>query len=132
LADRVDFIGPALGAEKWRLYRQAAVFVLPSYSENLANTVLEAMAMECPVVVTPEVGLADVVVSHRTGVVSSGEPTALANAIRGVLDSPAEALVMGRNGRALVEARYSWSDIAAAMESAYCEIVGGNPESRRA
>ena len=50
---RVKFVGPVTGEEKWRLYRRAGAFVLPSYSENLANTVLEAMAVECPVIVTP-------------------------------------------------------------------------------
>lgn len=132
LTARVDFVGPAVGAEKWRLYRRATVFVLPSYSENLANTVLEAMAMECPVVITPEVGLAEMVERHETGVVSSGDPATLANAIRGVLEDPEKAVAMGRNGRTLVEERYSWDDIAAAMESAYCKIISGQLERVRA
>lgn len=123
VSQRVDFVGPVAGNEKWRLYRRASVFVLPSYSENLANSVLEAMAMECPVVVTPEVGLAEVVERYGTGVVTAGEPVGLANAIRTVLEDPERALMMGRKGRAIVEERYSWSDIAAAMECAYCQIV---------
>jgi glycosyltransferase involved in cell wall biosynthesis len=120
---RVKFVGPVAGEEKWRLYRQASVFVLPSYSENLANTVLEAMAVECPVIVTPEVGLAEVVERHRTGVVAAGEPASLANAVRAVLEDPKRALMMGRNGRRIVEEQYSWGDIAAAMECAYCQII---------
>lgn len=120
---RVEFLGAVEGDEKWLLYRRAGAFVLPSYSENLANTVLEAMAMECPVVITPEVGLAPVVVEHDTGVVSSGEPGSLARAIRGILGDPDRARGMGRNGRSVADRLYAWDTIAASMECAYHEIV---------
>ena len=123
IEDRVQFVGPVTGANKWRFYRKASVFVLPSLSENLANTVLEAMAMECPVVVTPQVGLADTVNRHGTGVVCPGEPGALADAIRNILNDTDAARLMGKRGRQLIEDAYGWKDIAAAMEQMYAEIV---------
>ena len=123
---RVRFIGSIAGDDKWQLYRRASVFVLPSLSENLANTVLEAMAMGCPVVITPEVGLADAVERHGTGVVSNGEPRALANAIGSILQDTQAARTMGEKGRRLVEKSYQWKDIAAAMERVYVEAVGAN------
>jgi glycosyltransferase involved in cell wall biosynthesis len=126
VSHRVEFLGAVEGDEKWLLYRRAGAFVLPSYSENLANTVLEAMAMECPVVITPEVGLAPVVVEHRTGVVSSGDPGSLASAMREVLGDPDRARTMGRNGRSVVDRYFSWGEIAASMESAYQEILGAH------
>lgn len=124
ISRRVEFVGRVEGADKWRLYRRAAAFVLPSLSENLANTVLEAMATECPVVITPEVGLAPVVTGHGTGVVCRGEPAVLADAIRGVLGDRGRARIMGRNGRRVTERFFSWGPIAASMESAYEEIIG--------
>lgn len=120
---RVEFLGPVSGAEKWRLYRRATVFVLPSHSENFANSVLEAMAMECPVVVTPEVGLAEIVERHDAGMVSSGDPASLAATIGAVVDNPERASVMGRNGRKVVEEQYGWDDMAAATEDAYRAIL---------
>lgn len=120
---RVEFAGPVEGDDKWQLYLQATVFVLPSYSENLANTVLEAMAMECPAVVTPEVGLAEVVEQHGAGVVCTGDPDSLADAIRSILENPVAASRMGRNGRAVVERQFRWDDIACDMETAYSDIV---------
>ena len=125
VASRVKFVGPVSGPAKWQLYRRATVFVLPSYSENLANTVLEAMAMECPVVVTPEVGLAEVVERHGAGIVSRGDPVSLATAIARLLEDRNAAKTMGQNGRSVVEEQYRWESIAASMESAYCEIVSG-------
>ena len=122
--NRVRFVGSMVGHDKWQLYRRASVFVLPSLSENLANTVLEAMAMRCPVVVTPEVGLADAVERHGTGLVCEDEPSALANAISYILKNTDAALSMGEKGRRLVEHSYGWGDIAAAMERVYAQIVG--------
>ncbi len=58
LADRITFTGPVHGAGKAALLTGAQLLVLPSYSENFGNVVLEAMAAGRPVVVTPEVGLA--------------------------------------------------------------------------
>ena len=66
IADRVRFLPrTVLGDEKEYLYRSARVFVLPSYSENFGNAILEAMQHGVPVVVTPEVGAADIV--HKAG-----------------------------------------------------------------
>ena len=69
MADRVQFVGPVHGAEKWQLIRAADVFALPSYNENFGNAVLEAMACGVPVVVTPEVGLAGAVRDAGAGLV---------------------------------------------------------------
>jgi len=98
--------------------------VLPSYSENFGNVVLEAMAVGTPVVVTPEVGLASEVESSGAGVVTSGDPPSLAAALRALLGDRAKREAMGRAGRAAVEARYSWDRVAAQMEEAYARISG--------
>src|SRR5258706_8280344 len=58
IADRIDFRGPVSGAAKEELLRTSTALVLPSLSENFGNVVLEAMAVEMPVIVTREVGLA--------------------------------------------------------------------------
>ena len=61
MAERICFLGPVDGEKKWELLTSAELLALPSYSENFGNVVLEAMAVGCAVVVTPEVGLASVV-----------------------------------------------------------------------
>src|SRR5262249_18805274 len=62
IGNRVRFLPRTiLGRDKEHLFALAQVFVLPSYSENFGNTILEAMLRGLPVVVTPEVGAAEVV-----------------------------------------------------------------------
>lgn len=111
VATRVEFLPPAYDADKWRLLRSARCFALPSYSENFGNAALEAMAAGCPVVVTPEVGAAEVVTASGGGLVTSGDPEALAAAIGALLADPAMLAEMAERGRG-VRTTHSWDAIA--------------------
>ncbi len=123
LADRVRFIGQVSDDDKWPLYRDALLFVLPSYSENFGNVVIEAMAMSCPVIVTPDVGAAAAVTEAGAGLVTSNEPAALAQAVNVLLGDPARRHAMGLRGAAAVRAHFSWDAVAAEMESLYVESL---------
>lgn len=118
-AGNVRFAGAVSGGAKATLLRQSAALVLPSISENFGNVVLEALAAGTPVVVTPEVGLAGDVEAAGAGVVTSNEPAALAAALRALLADRTTREEMGRRGRALVEARFTWERVAAEMEEHY-------------
>ncbi|HEV7516470.1 MAG TPA: glycosyltransferase [Thermoanaerobaculia bacterium] len=124
VAERVLFLGPVHGADKAALLRGAAVLVLPSYSENFGNAVLEAMAAGCPVVVTPEVGLAGVVRESGAGLVAAGDPATLGAALRELLDDPERRVEMGRRGEETAARRFGWGVIAERMEEAYSTVLG--------
>jgi glycosyltransferase involved in cell wall biosynthesis len=121
---RLVFLGPVHGAGKAALLAGADLMVLPSYSENFALVVLEAMAAGLPVVVTPEVGLAEAVRRHGAGLVVDGDPPLLAAALRGLLADEAGRSEMGRRGREGAR-DYSWPAVAARMEALYGEILAG-------
>lgn len=105
------------GTDKQALYAHARLFVLPSYSENFGNTVPEAMAQGCPVVVTTEVGAADLVVQSNGGVVTAGKQ--LADTLNVLLEDSDRLHAMGRAGKAWVEGHLSWASVASAMVLAY-------------
>ena len=121
---RVAFAGHLAGAAKYELLARAAVVAMPSINENFGNVVLEALSMETPVVVTPEVGLSDEIRQAGAGIVASGEPRALAAAIDELLRDPARRAEMGRRGRRMVEERFTWDRVAERMEAAYARILG--------
>ena len=123
LANRLTFTGPVHGAAKAALLTGAQLLVLPSYSENFGNVVLEAMAAGRPVVVTPEVGLAPVVTSTGAGLVAAGGPDSLSRAMATLLGNPALRLEMGQRGAQAVGERFSWPAVAAEMESLYESVV---------
>jgi glycosyltransferase involved in cell wall biosynthesis len=123
IADRVRFVGPVSDANKWAVYEHAEMFVLPSYSENFGNVVAEAMAMGCPVVVTPEVGLARFVTEARAGIIAEGEPMSLAGAIRKLHGDVQLRKDMGIAGRFAVEKSLSWTGVALQLETVYHDII---------
>lgn len=119
LGDRIMFVGPVGDTQKWALYAKAMMFVLPSYSENFGNVVAEAMIMGCPVVVTPEVGLAPLVSACGAGVVTHGDPANLAAVIRELQQDEVRRRLMGDRGRLAARRHLSWESVAGHMEQLY-------------
>jgi glycosyltransferase involved in cell wall biosynthesis len=123
IADRVHFLPrTVLGADKGHLYASAQQFILPSLSENFGNTVLEAMQHGLPVIVTPEVGAANIVREASAGLIVPGDPWSLSIAMRQLAETESMARAMGRAGRQHVLEHYSWARIAAEMESLYDKL----------
>lgn len=123
LSDRITFLGPVYGADKDYLLREAAAMVLPSYSENFGNVVPEAMAVSCPVVVTPEVGSSEIVLKYGGGLVVDGAPETFGKALQQLLSNPEQRAEIGAAGRKAVAEHLSWAFVAEQMETVYGEIV---------
>lgn len=123
--DRVLFPGPVYGAAKAEIYRRAALLVMPSYSENFGNVVLEAMAAGCPVVVTPEVGASTIVAESGGGLVVAGDPSLLADSVRVLLGDVALRREMGQRARDHILNQYSWDSVAGRMLEVYQEAMDG-------
>ena len=120
IADRLRILPrTVIGSEKERLFAAARLFVLPSYSENFGNTVLEAMRRGVPIVVTPEVGAAEIVRTSGAGLVVAGDIEPLSSAIRLLTADLALARSMGEAGRRHVAAHFTWDQVATQMEDLY-------------
>jgi glycosyltransferase involved in cell wall biosynthesis len=123
VSDRVIFTGPVRGDDKAALIQRTSALVLPSYSENFGIVVLEAMAAGCPVVVTPEVGIADTVLEAGSGIVVKGNPDILGNSINNLLSNPELMRQMGENGKRVVEEQFTWKAVALRMECVYKDML---------
>lgn len=115
VADRVEFAGAVYGPAKQELLARATLFVLMSRSENFGNAVLESLAMETPVVVSAEVGLAEDVARARAGIVGF-------EGVESLLRDADRRSEMGQNGRKLVESRFAWPRVAEEMEMQYLHL----------
>ena len=122
--DRVRIVPRTItDAEKERMFAAACVLVLPSYSESFGNVVLEAMQRGLPVIVTPEVGAADVVTESGGGLVAGGDAQSLGAAIDRLTEDADKASAMGEAGRRHVRERYGWPSVAARMEALYGDLT---------
>jgi glycosyltransferase involved in cell wall biosynthesis len=125
VARRVVFAGRVAGADKLALLEQAQFLVLPSYSENFGNVVLEAMAAGRPVIVTPEVGVADLVRDAGVGLVADGDAAPLGAAMTRLVDDPGLAQALGARGQSLAMEQFTWDAVAARMEALYEQVTSG-------
>lgn len=124
VADRVDFAG--YRADAAELMGRAALVVLPSWTEGLPMTLLEAMARRRPVVATPVGGTPEVVADGETGVlVPARDPAALADAIAALLRDPARRRRLGDAGRARVAAQFTLERTAGRILDLYDEAARG-------
>jgi glycosyltransferase involved in cell wall biosynthesis len=106
------------------VYSAFDVFVLPSHDEGMSNAIIEAMAMEKPVVATDVGGTGEVVRHGHSGVlVPPKDPEALAAAISDLVSQPARAGEMGRLGRRIVEEGFSAHAMVRQMEQLYLELA---------
>lgn len=110
---RIEWLGRVTEEDKVARLRGADVFCAPSlHGESFGIVLLEAMAAETPVVASDLPGYANVARADRDALlVSPGDATALATAIRRVLDEPdlAASLVASGDQRA---AEFSMAHLA--------------------
>jgi glycosyltransferase involved in cell wall biosynthesis len=120
LTDRVALLGPAAPADRWAAFDGAAVFCLPSQSENFGIVVIEALARGCPVVATAGVDAIDHAVAAGAGRKVPLDVGAVAAALEAALGTrPAGE----RPGIAYVRDRLAWPAIARQIMDLYAAAV---------
>lgn len=120
----VRFLGPKFGHEKESVLRSAVAFVLPSYSEGLPISVLEAWSYGLPVMMTKACNLPQ---GFEAGAALCIDTTAsgIMQGLRSLMAmSSGERSIMGSRGRRLVEDEFSWASHAERMSSVYSWMSG--------
>lgn len=109
------------------------VFVMPSRSEGLSNTIMEAMAAGLPVVATDVGGARELIADGETGrLVPAGSPGPLADALARLLGCPGERAAMATAARALAAREFSLTKMVRQYEELYRTVAFGRLSSPRA
>jgi glycosyltransferase involved in cell wall biosynthesis len=108
----------------FKVYQEAYCLLLPSVGEGLSNVLLEAMAMELPVIGSQVSGTVEVLNHQKNGLlIPPGSPEALANAMGLVLANPDLASDLGRQARLKVEEHYSLDVVAQQYADLYNLLI---------
>jgi colanic acid/amylovoran biosynthesis glycosyltransferase len=108
LTDVVSFIGPVLREHIMEYYNKADVFVLPSLSEGLPVTIMEAMAMKVPVVASDITGMTELVKNNKTGLLfKTYDYKMLADCILKIKDNGALRTRLIKNAYMLVKKNHN-------------------------
>jgi glycosyltransferase involved in cell wall biosynthesis len=96
------------------------IFVLPSLSEGLPLSLLEAMAASIPIVASNVGGIPEVVGDGQSGLLAEpGDPAGLAEKILMLLDNQALGKTIAQNARTIVLARFGVDAMVDAYERVY-------------
>ena len=120
LASSTTLTGTVTGGAKLELLRRADLFILPSFSEGLPVTVLEAMACRVPVIATHESNIPELETEGGGWLCHAGVVPVQETLSRALSASETERKSRGQTARTLVERRYTWPAIAATIRDG-CE-----------
>jgi glycosyltransferase involved in cell wall biosynthesis len=121
LQDRVTITGIRTNIPE--LLSAMDILSLPSYWEGLPRSVIEAMAMELPIVTTDIRGCREAVVDGKTGfVVPLGDSDSLAQALAQLLENKELRQSFGQAGRQRVELEYDERNVFNRLGATYTDL----------
>ncbi len=123
IAGKVVFLGQR--SDIAGVYASCDVIVMPSLTEGLPLTLLEALASGCAVVATAVGAIPQVMTPEETGLlVAPGDSQALAATITRLLGDAGLRRQLGQCGRRIVAERHSAEAMAARYCAVYREVLG--------
>ena len=122
VADQIEYLGEFDDREKWRVYSEADLFVLPTFSENFGIVIAEALAAGLPVITTTGTPW-KLLHTNNCGWWVSPTTDGLRKALNEAFCLPLERLQeMGERGRNCAQC-FDWVDIADKMVEVYRWVV---------
>lgn len=124
VSDRVRFTGSVSDNDLRGLYSNASFFVLPSVSEGLPLTVLEAMASGIPVIANDIPGISEIIKHGDNGfLVDTNNINSLITAEQFMINNVLLCKRMGIKARETIEKKYSWEAMAIKIVDVYKEYI---------
>ena len=138
LEDTVTLVGKLTQEKLVKYYERASLFVLPCLvtddgdRDGIPNVLLEAMAMELPVISTDISGISELVQSGHNGVlVSEKDEVAIAQALEALLRQPRLRAQLGQRGRTTVIEKFGLMQNVGQVKDWLLEAVQ-NPQTNPA
>jgi glycosyltransferase involved in cell wall biosynthesis len=120
---KIEYLGVVNVSDLARWHRQASIFVCPSISDHFPISILEAMASGTPIVASRIGAIPEMVVDEFSGLlVSENDPSALAFALKRLLENGKLRASLGNNARQTVKKYFSWDVVLRKLLRTYEEL----------
>jgi glycosyltransferase involved in cell wall biosynthesis len=129
LGNEVAMLGDIRGDQKQRMFEQTDVVIVPSFTENFAIVVAEALAHGCTVIASTGTPWKEVE-RKGCGLWIANDPASIADAIAKINSMPLAE--MGERGRRWMAADFSWDKCASEMIALYKSMLTRSGERRPA
>lgn len=123
LDNNVIILPPAFGKDKYNLYVDSSVFVLPTYSENFGMVIAEALSCGLPVITTTGTPW-ESINEEKAGWWIDMSKESLTETLAKAMGTQPEALYeMGQRGARMVRESYDYIQVSKKMELTYKWIL---------
>lgn len=120
----VSILPPAFGEDKYRLYIESSVFVLPTYSENFGMVIAEALSCGLPVITTKGAPW-ESLLRTKSGWWIDLSVDNLSKTLEEAMNTPMSVLFeMGQRGATMVRETYDFHSVADRMAAVYKWMLG--------
>jgi glycosyltransferase involved in cell wall biosynthesis len=123
LDQQVTFTGPLHGRAKWAALAAGELFLLPSYQENFALVVTEALRTGLPVVLSQRVNIWREVTASGSGLDCELSPGSIANCVLKFLGDEKLRASASAAGQRLADEHFTWERSVEALERVYEEVL---------
>lgn len=126
--DDVLFVGSVLGERKAASLSEASAFILPSYSEAMPMSVLEALSYRLPVLMTQVCNLPEAFEANAALRFDHSEESIFEKVLELIEMDQKDRDAMGVRGYELVQKQFTWSRVAEQMVEVYRWMLGRGAE----
>lgn len=123
--ERIEFSGALHGSQKWLAYREAELFVLPTYSENFGMSIAESLATGTPAIVSKGAPWATLEAQGAGWWIDIGIEPLVACLGEALACGPESLADMGMRGQRWMEADFSWTQVGRRMGETYHWLLRG-------
>jgi glycosyltransferase involved in cell wall biosynthesis len=130
IAEKFTFLG-MLGEEEVReKYQELDLFLMTSYKEGTPLSLMEASALELPIVATDVGGVTEIITHGKNGLIAeAGDVETIANHVLSIARDPSLAASLAKNAREVLEASFSVKAKVKDTEAVYEELLASRGKS---
>jgi colanic acid/amylovoran biosynthesis glycosyltransferase len=126
IADHVEFLGAVAHTDVDELLRRSDIFCLASFAEGVPIVLMEAMAMELPVIASRVMGIPELIEDRVSGrLVAPGSLSDLTDVLSQLVEDPEHRRQLGEAARRQVGSKFELRANATRLRRIYEELLDG-------